>query len=427
MSKPNILYIHSHDTGRYIQPYGYNVPTPRLQQLAEEGVLFRENFCINPTCSASRASLLTGSYPHENGMTGLAHRGFSLNDYGQHIIHCLKKHGYASALSGTQHIATKQGDKMPYEVIGYDQDMGRDTTKGAIEFLENTPEDPFFLAVGYETTHRGFPPLEESPYDPRYCMPPKPLPDTPKMREDMCRYMACAKLLDDSIGQVMDALEKSGKADNTLVICTTDHGIAFPRMKCNLQDSGIETMLIMRGPGGFKGGQIVDGMTTHLDIYPTICDVVGIEEPDWLRGKSLVPYAKDQVEQIHEECFFEVNYHAAYEPMRAVRTSRYKYIRRFEERKSPVLVNCDAGESKTVLLENGWQEQKVVSEMLFDLIFDPNECNNLANDEASQTLLTEMRDRLQNWMKKTDDPLLNGSVPKPEGARINSSDDVGLR
>lgn len=80
MNKPNILYIHSHDTGRRIQPYGHAIATPSLQQLAEEGVLFRQNFCVNPTCSPSRAALLTGNYPHENGMTGLAHRGWSLNN-----------------------------------------------------------------------------------------------------------------------------------------------------------------------------------------------------------------------------------------------------------------------------------------------------------------------------------------------------------
>ncbi len=76
--RPNILYLHTHDIGRYVQPYGYAVPTPHLQALAEEGVLFRQAFCANPTCSASRATLLTGMYPHNNGMTGLAHRGWAL-------------------------------------------------------------------------------------------------------------------------------------------------------------------------------------------------------------------------------------------------------------------------------------------------------------------------------------------------------------
>ncbi len=91
---PNIVYIHSHDTGRYVQPYGYAVPTPRLQQFAEQGVLFRNAFCANPTCSASRTALLTGMYPHEAGMIGLAHRGSKLNDPSKHLASFLPKHGY---------------------------------------------------------------------------------------------------------------------------------------------------------------------------------------------------------------------------------------------------------------------------------------------------------------------------------------------
>src|SRR5205823_10091337 len=100
---PNIVYIHSHDSGRYLQPYGHAVPTPNLQRLATEGVLFRQAFSVAPTCSPSRASLLTGQCPHRNGMLGLAHRGFALNDYRKHIIHTLKRAGYRSVLVGLQH------------------------------------------------------------------------------------------------------------------------------------------------------------------------------------------------------------------------------------------------------------------------------------------------------------------------------------
>src|SRR6201997_1012479 len=102
---PNILYIHSHDSGRYLQPYGHAVPAPNLQRLAEGGVIFRNAFNAAPTCSPSRASLLTGMCPHSNGMFGLAHRGFVLNDYRQHILHTLRGAGYFSALVGLQHIA----------------------------------------------------------------------------------------------------------------------------------------------------------------------------------------------------------------------------------------------------------------------------------------------------------------------------------
>jgi hypothetical protein len=101
--RPNILYLHSHDTGRYVQPYGYAIATPHIQALAEEGVLFRKAFCAAPTCSPSRASLLTGQHAHTSGMLGLAHRGFSLTTYQQHLLYTLRKEGYQSALIGEEH------------------------------------------------------------------------------------------------------------------------------------------------------------------------------------------------------------------------------------------------------------------------------------------------------------------------------------
>src|SRR5580658_5647032 len=113
--RPNILYIHSHDTGRYTQPYGVSVPAPNLQRLAGESVLFRMAFSGAPTCSPSRAALLTGQCAHSSGMLGLAHRGFALNAYQQHIVHTLKPAGYTTVLAGLQHVA-----KDP-EIIGYDK------------------------------------------------------------------------------------------------------------------------------------------------------------------------------------------------------------------------------------------------------------------------------------------------------------------
>src|SRR5581483_2766702 len=115
INRPNILYIHSHDTGRYVQPYGHAVDTPNIQRLAEDGVLFRQAFCTAPTCSPSRASLLTGQYAHSAGMLGLAHRGFALHDYRQHLLHTLRKVGYYSARVGEEHIARVPG------TVGYDR------------------------------------------------------------------------------------------------------------------------------------------------------------------------------------------------------------------------------------------------------------------------------------------------------------------
>ena len=417
VTKPNIIYLHSHDTGRYIQPYGHAVPTPNLQRLAEEGVLFRQAFTSSPTCSPSRACLLTGEYPHSNGMIGLAHRGFALNDYSSHLLHTLRPHGYFCALSGMQHIATGRD---AWKTIGYDVLLGEtaEAEIKAAEFLREKHDRPFFLDVGFFETHREFPEATAR-QDSRYCLPPAPLPDTPETRSDMAKFKRSTEILDVKIGSVLQALEDAGLADNTLVICTTDHGIAFPRMKCSLEDSGIGVMLIMRGPNGFSGGKVIDAMVGQIDLFPTLCDYLSIAAPARLQGISFMPLIRGESDRVRNDLLLEINYHAAFEPMRGLRTERFKYIRRYDHRDSPVLPNCDAGPSKSCWLENGWKNIAPVEEALYDLIFDPNERNNLAASPSFQPVLGEMRVRLEKRMQETNDFLPASGIPLPPAALLN--------
>jgi arylsulfatase A-like enzyme len=361
-------------------------------------------------------------------MTGLTNRGpFALNDYKQHILHTLRTVGYRSTLVGIQHIAQDPS------VIGYDEIVltrprhrADDITSAAVEFLSRQPEQPFFLSVGFTQTHRAFP--EPSPAeDLRYSIPPVPMPDAPETRADMAAFKASARILDASMGAVLDALEANGLTENTLVISTTDHGIAFPGMKCNLTDHGIGVMLILRGPGGFSGGKVIDALVSHVDIYPTVCDLLEIDPPDWLQGKSMMPLIRGEVEDINDAVFAEVNYHAAYEPMRAVRTKRWKYIRRYGGRLRPILPNCDDSPSKTLWMEYGWRERTYAEEELYDLIFDPHETCNRAGEPADADSLDGMRARLDEWMQATNGPLLSGPVPAPSGAKLNDPDGTSPR
>lgn len=208
----------------------------------------------------------------------------------------------------------------------------------------------------------------------------------------------------------MRELRDQGLEESTLVINTTDHGIAFPGMKCTLTDHGIGVMLIMRGPGGFTGGKAVDGMVSQVDIFPTLCDLLGIAPPVWLQGRSFLPLVRGETEAVNEEIFSEVTYHGAYEPQRCVRTTRWKYIKRFGDRATGVMPNCDKGLSKSELLTYGLRERPVAREQLYDLVFDPNEACNLAALPEFADILGEMRSRLEAWMRRTDDPLLYGDV-----------------
>jgi arylsulfatase A-like enzyme len=423
--QPNIVYIHSHDTGRYVQPYGYAVQTPNIQRLADEGLLFRQAFAAAPTCSPSRAALLTGQCPHSAGMLGLAHRGFRLNDPTQHLAHVLKEHGYRTTLTGMQHLS--MGDQ---HALGYVDDLRpsssavADVAPIAADILttrgkETTPQ-PFFLDIGFSETHRPF--HEATDAESRSIRPPEPIVDTAETRRDMAAYHASARELDHGVGLVLDALDDASLAESTFVICTTDHGLAFPGMKCTLTDHGIGVMLIMRGPGGFSGGKVSDALASQIDLFPTLCDLVGIPHPEWLQGQSLVPIATGERRDIRQEIFAEVTYHAAYEPQRAIRTHRWAYIRRFDDRDHPVLPNVDESPSRDMWLNHGWDRQFLATDTLYDNVLDPMQRHNLIGDPDVAVVREEMQARLNDWMRQTGDPLLAGDVPLPPGASANDPD-----
>ncbi len=458
MSRPNIIFLHSHNTGQYIQPYGHSVPTPNLHRLAEEGVLFRHCFAANPTCSPSRASFLSGMYPHSCGMMGLAHRGFAMRDYALHVVATFKQAGYLTALSGVEHTAPSI-DQVGYDLRLCDHDTNYpdsgdhgDVAQAAVEFLHRQHDRPFFLSVGLNETHRPFPKADPVHYpaeDARYCRPPALFPDTPATRADMADFKAAARIMDESYGRVLAALDETGLAENTLVCCFSDHGLQFPRHMCNLTDHGTAVYCILRGPGGFAGGQVREELVSLIDLAPTAYDVAGIARPEHVQGMSLRKLVMDkegcggegggrgasgsgggwdsscagELGGWRDAVFSELNYHASYEPQRAVRTARYKYIRRYDRRERVVLANCDENPSKAVLLEHGWTEQPRWQEALFDLTFDPAECCNLAGSARHADTLRALRARLETWMRVTDDPIrVTGHIEPPRGARITPAD-----
>jgi len=435
---PNIIYMHSHDTGRHISPYGVAVDTPHMQRFAEQGVVFRNAFCAGPTCSPSRAALCTGSYPHQNGMAGLCHRGWDLHDLKQTWYSTFRAAGYHTVLGGLEHVGLR---KHADTGLVHETDLkpkshrGVDVVPGVLDFLKRPHDRPFFLDVGLSETHRtGTTPDgvqwhngDDSPIgDPRCVRPPATLPDNPTTRRDTADFNACVARLDSYYGRVLDALDAHGLADHTLVVITTDHGIAFPRMKCNLTDHGMGVLLMMRGPRGtnLRGGKVFDSMVSHVDLYPTLCDLIGRPTPGHVEGRSLRPLLDggldaQQPDAVHDAVFSEVTYHAAYEPKRAVRTPRYKYIRYFHGGGNAATANVDPSVSKDLLRDAGFFKRAHEPEQLYDLVFDPTEVCNLAGLADHADTLDEMRKRLDAWMKRTADPLLGGPVAPPDGAEIN--------
>jgi N-sulfoglucosamine sulfohydrolase len=425
MDRPNIVFFHSHNSGRFVEPYGHAVPTPNLMRLARSGALFRQAFSVAPSCSPSRAAFLTGQYSHCSGMLGLAHRGFGLAHPERHIGRLLGAHGYQTAVCGTEHVVahgggTDSGDAYGRNLTRQGSARAGDVAVAACDYLRSKPGVPFFLNVGTTETHTPYPEPQPDLFpaeDPAYCTPPRPFADTPQLRAMTAGYKRSARQMDDALGQILTALEETGQADNTYVFAFTDHGLQWPLHIGSVGEHGNAVFFAARGPKHFNGGRTLDAMVSLLDLVPTVCDLTGMERPLWLDGESLLPLVDGNVESLRDKLFFEQTYHAAYEPMRAVRDGRHIYIRRFDGRQKLVLPNTDETPAKRDMLEHGWLEVPRLQEMLYDHYFDPDQHNNLAGRPEHIATLKRMRQTLDEWMAQTGDPILEGPVALPKGVQ----------
>lgn len=404
--RPNIVLIHGHDIGRYIGSYGHRVSTPALDALAREGLRFDNYFCPAPQCSPSRASMITGRYPHNSGMMGLAHMDWELNDPTDALPHRLKALGYHSCLFGEQHEASSG------EILGYDRSLGTKWPQLAREvapaFAAELPrlaaEAPFFASVGFFEAHRPFdhPGYEDDNANEVEVLPY--LPDTAAVRQDIAALNGRIKAADQAVGAVVEALRSNNLQGDTLVIFTTDHGLAFPRAKGTLYDAGLEIAFIVHWPGVIVPGEPRQELLCNIDLVPTLLELVGAEPVPDLDGRSFLPLLEDKGFEGREHFMCEMTWHDRYAPVRGVRTTRWKYIQHFSE-EAAMYMPADVLESPSgeEVAARGPQR---ASEELYDLESDPLEQANLVGDERHITTLDELRERVSAWMHATDDPLL---------------------
>ena len=201
--------------------------------------------------------------------------------------------------------------------------------------------------------------------------------------------------------------------DDTLVLYVGDHGIAFPRAKCTLYDPGIEISLIARLPGSpLSGGIARDGMVSTMDVVPTLVELTGAVAPPDLHGTSLLPLAAGTASG-YDEIYIEKTYHSYYDPMRGIRTTRWKYIRNFETGLGVEIPSDIAGSGAYRDVAGRLQPSHHVEVELYDLQTDPNEQTNLANRPQTAAIQAQLGARVITWMRDTGDPLLEGPVTSP--------------
>jgi len=412
--RPNILLITADDLGwKELGCYGNpDIRTPNLDSLAGDGVSFMNAFVTAPSCSASRASMITGRASHSVGVHGLTHRHvqYQMDSDITTLPDVLKGAGYFTGIHGKWHVAAFK----PTELFGYQLRMSimeiKDSTK-AKWFLSANKDRPFYLELNFMQPHRlgdgTFKMHPDFPVDPDKITVPDYwcLPDWPSIREDVAKYYSQTAFMDHMIGDILNHLDSLGLSENTLVVFVSDNGPPYPGCKTTCYDRGIGTPLILRWPDGLPAGEVRNCLASTTDIMPTCLEAAGAPVPEVVQGSSLLAPARNDMPGFREEIFGEVTYHLLFTPMRAIRTQRYKYI----ENLNPTPTGLDQNarfEWARKVAELPGQKCCVPRppEELFDLDKDPHEQNNLADSSEYAGVKKELVKRLHNWREKTGDP-----------------------
>lgn len=440
----NVLLIISDDHGYdQLRCYGnQTIKTPMLDAMAARGVRFTNAFAIAPSCSASRGSLLTGLYPHQNGQFGHEHNWhhFSLLDSVETIPSVLKKNGYRTGLIGKLHVASKSNLLFDYRVEGKEIMGNRDALKiaqHAGEFFRQETGKPFFLLIGYSDPHRDdqgpstmrnvenfsgfandktYAGITPAKYKPEDIHVPDFLPDIPEVRAELADQYESVTRMDTSIGWVLEQLEKSGRAKDTLVIYISDNGIPFPGAKTNLYDGGVHIPMIIQSPEIRTGGIVNEAMVSLVDLMPTILDWTSAKPPNYrLPGKSLRNLLNLTDDPSRQEVFCSHTFHeiTMFYPMRSVRTRAFKYIVNLHpELEFPFATDLFVSKTWQGILKRklslmGKRSTKSYlyrpHEELYDLAGDPGESVNLAGNPDYDGILKELRAKLGAMRAETDD------------------------
>ncbi len=416
---PNVVLMIADNLGwKDLSCYGdQNLETPSIDRLAREGARFTNAFVSAPSCSPSRATIMSGQTPHSVNVLGLTH----LYPHYQMPVHTptlpgtLRSSGYFTGINGKWHVSPY----IPTRFYGYDKHMGMfsiNDPEPACSFIQKNKDRPFYLEMNYMQTHRPAVPGKSKAYKQHPDFPVDPgaiqvpdyygLPDWPAIREDLAGYYSQAMWMDRIIGEVMDCLEKQGLADNTVVVFISDNGPMYPGGIGSCYDFGIGTPLIIRWPEGIPAGVVQHGLVSAIDIMPTALAAAQIQAPPCVQGSSLLAMARGEETKVHDAVYAEMTFHVRKTAMRAVRTRDYKYIRNLND--TPIGLDMTKGfdwAKRAAELPEQRCCRPRPAEELYDLSADPTEVHNLARDPDHGKIKMDLASRLAKWRKETRDPI----------------------
>ncbi|TXG35436.1 sulfatase family protein [Seonamhaeicola maritimus] len=432
--KPNIVLIIADDVSwDDIGAYGHpKVKTPHLDQLAKEGMIFNQAFLTTSSCSPSRTSIVSGLYPHNTDAEQLS---WPLPDYKKTFVQELKNAGYWTGLAGKYHMGDPVRDdfdsllEMQWKdaPIGLDRRLVGDGSgcDEWIKLLQERPKDkPFFTWLASFDAHRPFyEGMSKDPYNPEETIIPPYMPVTQASKKDFALYYDEISRMDDYIGKVVAELEVQGVAENTVVLFISDNGRAFPRDKTTLYDGGIKTPWIVKWPAKIEPNSVNNNLVSSVDIAPTFMTMAGLEPLTDFDGVDLLSTLINTKISVRDDVYAEDHFHDFEDYTRAVRTTKYKYIKNYY----PDLPNTPSAD---IIRDLTWKSMKEErdkgtlteaqmrcfeiprpNEELYDIEKDPYELNNLALNQDYDYVLNDMRIRLKRMRESTNDYLPTERMP----------------
>lgn len=419
--KPNILIIMADDLdSRQVSCYaGTNMQTPHIDRLAAEGLKFNAIIASEAMCIPTRASLFTGLYPARHG----AYQNHKpVNSGIKSITHYLKDVGYRVALSGKDHM-TKPKETFPFEIIpGFQTDCVASDDTYSLDSISDfivQSQDPFCLFVMSINPHIPWNAGDPSEFDADSLKLPANWVDTKQTREDFRNYLAEIRRLDNQVGEVLRMLEEKDILDETLVIFLGEQGPQFPGGKWTLYDQGQKSSMLIRWPQKIKANTQTNALVQYEDILPTLLDFAGVNQIDSLDGRSFYPSITD-VSKPHRQYAFGIHNNIPEGPafpIRSIRDNQYKLIVNLSP-EHPYSIKYMTNLKDPNLAFSTWVERAQVDSNahfiteriihhpeieFYDLLKDPDELHNLANDQHYQQKIKEMKTELQKWMAQQKD------------------------
>lgn len=410
--RPNIVFMIADDcTYRDLGCYGGQAHTPHLDQLAAEGMRFTRCFQAAPMCSPTRHSIYTGQYPVK---TGAYPNHTAVNPGVQSIVQYLQPLGYRVAHSGKSHVG-------PASVFAWEQLPGKNNPdfRGVDAFLAKCQQEhtPFCLLLCSNEPHSPWNLGDPSRYPPDQVELPAYFVDTPETRDAMSRYLAEITYFDSQVGQAIELLDKHGLSESTLFMVVSEQGSSLPFAKWTLYDNGLQSACLVRWPDKVAPASVNPAMIEYIDFLPTFIEAAGGTPAPQIDGKSLLPVLEGRTD--HKQFVFGemttrgINNGSDFYGSRSVRSDKFKLIWNFTPEVTFENACTNSPEFKSWLKAarqgNPDAQDKVRRYQhrpqfeLYDIVADPLEWRNLADDPSYAPQLAELHAVLQQWMAHCGD------------------------